>query len=428
MNTFYMIGIKGSGMSALAHILHDAGYTVIGSDTEKFVFTEPPLVDKGIEILPFDKDNLKEEYIVIAGNSFSDEQEEIVAARELDLEFYRYHEYIGVFMQDYISVGISGTSGKTTTTALMSHIFTPQVATSYLIGDGTGVFNEESKYFMLEACEYKNHFHSYTQKYGIITNINLDHPDAFTSIDDTVVSFQKFANNCNVVIACGDNENTRRISGDPIYYYGILDNNDIQAINIDRQPEGTYFDINFLGKIIEGFYLTLVGDHMLQNALSCITVALLEDLDVLEIKEALRSFDGAKRRFDIYEHNNQILIDDYAHHYKEVEVTLEAAKTKYPGKEIVAVFEPLTFTRLEAYLTDFADVLKLADTVYLCPIFGSARESKGGNITISDLQKEIPESLLIDFDSLHQLSDHEDSVLIFMGAGVYRYLNAYMNE
>ena len=184
MTIYHFVGIKGSGMSALAGILDDMHFQVQGSDIEKRFFTQKGLEEKGIAILPFDKGNIKEDMTVIAGNAFPDTHEEIEAAKELNIPVIRYPQFLGQFMEKYTSIAVTGAHGKTSTTGLLSHVIQGAKPTSYLIGDGTGRGVEDSEYFVFEACEYKRHFLSYYPDYTIMTNIDFDHPDYFGSIDD----------------------------------------------------------------------------------------------------------------------------------------------------------------------------------------------------------------------------------------------------
>lgn len=156
--TYYFIGIKGSGMSALALVLHDLGHQVLGSDITQYTFTQKGLAAAGIKMLPFDPANLKPGYTVIAGNSFTDDHPEIKRAKELGLTIYRYHEFLGKLIEGYTSIGVAGAHGKTSTTGLLAHTLSGVAKTSYLIGDGTGKGIPDSKFFVFEADEYRRHF------------------------------------------------------------------------------------------------------------------------------------------------------------------------------------------------------------------------------------------------------------------------------
>src|SRR5690625_1694172 len=246
MSTYHFIGIKGTGMSALAQILYDSGKKIQGSDVEKYFFTQKALEEKGIKMLPFSADNIEEGQIIIAGNAFSDDHCEIQRARELNLPFYKYHEFLGKLVNDYTSVAVTGSHGKTSTTGLLAHVLSQGNPTSYLIGDGTGKGHENSKYFVFEACEYKRHFLRYEPDYAIMTNIDFDHPDYFKDIDDVFDAFQSMANLVKRgIIACGDDPHLQQLQTKvPIVFYGLSSKNDFYATNIEVSEKGTTFDVH----------------------------------------------------------------------------------------------------------------------------------------------------------------------------------------
>ena len=418
MTLYHFVGIKGSGMSALAQILFDMGETVQGSDIEKEFFTEKSLREKGITILPFNQENIKEGMTIIAGNAFNDDHEEIVRAHELGLTVTRYHDFLGNFMGQYTSVAVTGSHGKTSTTGLLSHVMNGDKKTSYLIGDGTGMGMPGSEYFAFEACEYRRHFLSYSPDYAIITNIDFDHPDYFASMSDVFNAFQEMTKKVKkAVVACGDDEHLRDIKADiPIYYYGFKEDNKVVAKNMKTTPQGTQFEVYIDGELFDTFITPMYGDHQVLNALAVITICHLEGLDNAAVKRALSTFGGVKRRFSEKIQDEQILIDDYAHHPTEIKATLQSVHLKYPERKVIAVFQPHTFSRTSAFLEDFANSLKLADKVYLCDIFGSAREDSG-ELTIGDLQILIPDAELINESNVNLLKQYKDAVVMFMGAG-----------
>ena len=418
MTHYHFVGIKGAGMSSLAQIMHDLGHEVQGSDIEKYVFTEGALKNKGIKILPFSVDNIHEGMVVIQGNAFPDTHEEIVRAHELKLDVIRYHDFLGQVINQYISVAVTGAHGKTSTTGLLSHVMNGDKKTSFLIGDGTGMGLPGSDYFAFEACEYRRHFLSYHPDYAIMTNIDYDHPDYFKNIDDVASAFQEMANNVKkAIIAWGDDEHLRNLKADvPIYYYGLSKNDDVYADNIQITENGTQFDVYINGEYYDQFLTPQYGNHNVQNALAVITISYLEKMDVNNIKEALETFGGVKRRFNETFVSKQVLVDDYAHHPREISATIETARKKYPNKDVVAVFQPHTFSRTQAFLDEFADALSKADHVFLCEIFGSIRENTG-ELTIQDLINRIDGSALIDENSIDVLEKFDNAVILFMGAG-----------
>ena len=426
MATYHFIGIKGTGMSALAQILHDSGEKVQCSDVEKRFFTQAALEEKNIPIYPFSKSNIKDDVTVIAGNAFKDDHEEIVEAKKRGVTFYRYHEFLGEWLKQYTSIAVTGSHGKTSTTGLLAHVLNNSLPISYLIGDGTGKGHLDSKYFVFEACEYRRHFLQYEPDYAIITNIDFDHPDYFNSIDDVFDAFQSMADNVKKgIIACGDDEHLQKIQTKvPVVYYGFSPSNDFQAQNIKETAEGTTFDVFVRNTYYETFTIPMFGNHNILNALAVIAICHYEGIPKEDI-HYLNTFTGVKRRFTEKKIADQVLIDDYAHHPKEVTVTIEAARKKYPDKQIVAIFQPHTFTRTKTFLQEFADSLQTADYVYLCDIFGSTRENNG-NLTIDDLQALIDDSNLLDISNIDVLQKYRDSVLLFMGAGdIQKYQQAY---
>ncbi|KKI91645.1 UDP-N-acetylmuramate--alanine ligase [Bacillus sp. SA1-12] len=427
MTVYHFVGIKGTGMSALAQILHDMNYVVQGSDIEKKVFTQKALEARNIKILPFAKENIREGLTVIAGNAFPDTHPEIEEANSLGLPVIRYHRFLGEFMQMYTSIAITGVHGKTSTTGLLSHVIQGAEPTSYLIGDGTGNGIPNSKYFVFEACEYRRHFLSYKPDYAIMTNIDFDHPDYFSNIEDVFSAFQEMALQVNKgIIACGDDEQLQQIQAKvPVVYYGFGDDNDFQARNVVKSTDGTSFDVFVRNTFYASFKITTYGDHSVLNALSVIALCHYEGIDVEIIQQRLQTFEGVKRRFNEKRVGDQIIIDDYAHHPTEIKATIDAARQKFPDRDIVAVFQPHTFTRTQSFLDEFAESLQKADYIYLCDIFGSARENVG-KLTINNLIEKIENSHLINEDDTSVLKAHKRAVLVFMGAGdIQKYQEAY---
>ncbi|EWG10569.1 UDP-N-acetylmuramate--L-alanine ligase [Cytobacillus firmus] len=430
MTIYHFVGIKGSGMSALAQVLHDMNYQVQGSDFEKHFFTQVALEKSGIKILPFQKENIQPGMTVIAGNAYPDTHEEIQEAMKLGLPVVRYHRFLGDFMKNFTSIAVTGAHGKTSTTGLLAHVMRGAKPTSFLIGDGTGKGDEEAEYFVFEACEYRRHFLSYYPDYAIMTNIDFDHPDYFANVEDVFSAFQEMSWQVNKgIFACGDDEQLQKIQAKvPVVFYGFGDENDFQARNVVKTTEGTTFDVFVRNTFYETFSIAAYGDHNVLNSLAVIALCHYEEIDAKIVQEQLLSFEGVKRRFSEKKVGSQVIIDDYAHHPTEIKATVEAARQKYPEKEVVAVFQPHTFTRTQAFLEDFASSLNMADKVYLCEIFGSARENHG-KLTINDLKDKIPNAQILNEEETAILRNHEESVIMFMGAGdIQKFQQAYENQ
>ncbi len=427
MTKYHFTGIKGSGMSPLAQILHDEGHYVQGSDIDKYFFTEKPLHDRHIKVLLFNEANIEEGMTIIAGNAFPDSHPELTKARELGLDVIRYHEFLGNYMDNFTSIAVTGAHGKTSTTGLLSHVLSGYNPTSYLIGDGTGKGVEKASNFVFEACEYRRHFLAYHPDYAIMTNIDFDHPDYFTDIEDVYSAFQSMAMQVKKgIFACGDDTHLQRITAAvPVVYYGFGEQNDFAVRNLEITSQGTSFDVFVRNEFYHRFTIPMFGDHLVLNSLAVISLCHYEGVPADVIQKGLETFEGVKRRFTETIIGNRIIIDDYAHHPTEIKATLQSASQKYPSRDIVAIFQPHTFTRTQKFLNEFKESLMLADEVYLCDIFGSAREN-AGDLTIETLGDLIEGSHILHEDSVEQLLLRENAVFIFMGAGdVQKYQKAF---
>ena len=426
--TYFFVGIKGTGMSSLALILHDKGCKVVGSDIDKYTFTQRGLEQAGIKILPFNADNIKPGMIIVAGNAFNDDQEEIAKAKEMGLKVMRYPEVVEMIIEETTSIGVAGAHGKTSTTGLLAHVMSGVSPTSYLVGDGSGKGTPDARFFVFEADEYRRHFVAYHPDYTIMTNIDFDHPDYFTGIDDVCDAFETLARQTKKgIFAWGEDKNLRKINANvPIYYYGTEDNDDFVAKNIKRTTTGSSFDVYFHDQFLGNFETHLFGEHNVLNTLAVIAVSYFEKIDLGKVKQELLTFKGVKRRFTEKTVADMVIIDDYAHHPHEIRATLDAARQQYPNKKLIAVFQPHTFTRTIALMDDFAKSLNIADQVYLTDIFGSIRENSG-NVSSADLGKKITKGgEVLKLDNMSPLLDYHDAVVIFMGAGdIQKYERVY---
>lgn len=425
---YHFIGIKGTGMSALAQIMKSLGYEVQGSDKPDHFFTEAGLLEKGIKILNFSKDNIKEDMVIVQGNAFKDDHEEVVRAKELGLKIYTYQEMVGRLTEMFMTIGVSGCHGKTTTTAMMAHVLGNIVGTNYLIGDGSGFASKENKYFCLEACEYKRHFLAYTPYYAIITNIELDHIDYYKDIDDVISAYQEYANKAEkMVIACGDDPYTHTLEvNPPIFYYGLNDDNDIIAKDVEYHNEGTSFDVFVEDNYYGHFDLPLFGKHMLLNALAVISVCYYERLEAKDVAKYLKTFKGAKRRFKENVIGDIVTIDDYAHHPTEVKVTIKGARQKYPDKKIVAILKTHTLSRTKEMADDFVEALNLADDAYVMDV-GVDREEIGyDDVDYHVILDKLRNGKYMSLDKVDELLKYENAVLIFMSSkDIYVLQNEY---
>lgn len=421
---YFMAGIKGSGMSGLACMLHDLGNEIIGyDDLTYYAVTEPPLRERNIPIYN-DVSHLDKGMIVINTAAIHEDHKVIKRARELHLTVKGYFEIIGDLTRKYNSICIAGTHGKTTTTALLSRILVNTIGTNYLIGDGTGFIDKKSNNFVIESCEFERHFLNYTPSYAIVTNIELDHVDCYKNVDEIIEVFNEFINKAkNGVIACGDDLNVRKLKAPNITYYGFNDDNDVIAKNLVQRSDGTSFDCYIKGEFYGHFDIKLYGKHMILDSLACIYMSYLLGVSKEDILYYLDTFKGAKRRFDEEVVLDSILVDDYAHHPTEIKTVIETARQKYPEKTVVAVLIPYTLSRAKAFYKEFADVIKLADKAFVTEI-EPARERLEDypGITSKMILDLTPGAEMISAETIDKLYDYKNSVILFMGCKDSSYL------
>lgn len=418
---YYFIGIKGSGMASLALILYDLGYEVAGSDIDKYIFIEEDLRKKGIPIYSFNKDNIKDGYHVIIGNAFDESNEEVKAAIENpNVITHTYYDFLGHLMNRYVSVGIAGTHGKTTTTGMAYHLFEEYDKTSVLIGDGTGHAVNDSKYFIAETCEYMDHFLHYYPNYVIINNIEMDHVDYFKSMEQYKKSFETYANQAkDTVIIWGDDPHLPTLNYTKrVVKFGLKDSNDVVARNVINNDHGLSFDVYIHKELFGHFNLPFFGMHMLYNSLAVLTLGYLEGMDADYIEERLSTFEGVKRRYTVKEVGNCIYVDDYAHHPTAVKYVIEATRTRYPGKKIVALFKPDRFSRIARFAKEFAQAMDSADYPFLCHFPENAKKEEGIDIDITEIGQYIPRAKIIkeDEEAAKMLAQYDNVVYLFMSS------------
>lgn len=417
---YYLIGIKGAGMSALALLLSDLGYEVVGyDDASEHRFTEDRLIERGIPIYSGPNDELDKDTIVVRSPAIRDDHPEMQKVFEMDLRNYAYHEMLGKLSKKYETVCVSGCHGKTTTTAMLSHIMKDMGGCNYIIGDGRGAADKDAKRLILESCEYRRHFLQYDPDYVIITNIELDHTDYYKDIDDMIDAYQEFANKADkMVIICGDDPYTHVLDvSKPVYYYGVGEDNDIQARNIEYRNDGTSFDVFIEDEYVGHFDLPLFGKHMLLNALAAIAVCHYERLEPKEVSKRLKTFKGAERRFKETFIGNNVLVDDYAHHPTEVKVTIKAARQKYPDKQVIAVFKAHTFSRVEEFADEFANALNLADKAFVMDInYDRERPEDYPGINAYTIIDKLNNGDYIEQDMEEKLMPFDNAAILFMSS------------
>ncbi len=423
---YYFIGIKGSGMAALAEILKQLGNDVRGSDIEKFIFTQQQLTNCGIAIDTFEYDDFTNVDTFVVGNAFSLEHPQVLKALATNKPVIRYHECLGLLMEKYQSISIAGTHGKTTTTGLVAQMLAKIDKTGYLIGDGTGELANDSKYFVVESCEYKRHFLKYFPDYAIITSAELDHVDYYNGMDDYLLAYEQFSNNVKKgLVIFGDDENVMKLKLDkPFLTYGLKKHNDVQARNVVYDEKGINFDLYVEQNYVQNIQLPFAGEHLLWNALAALSLVLLAKLPIELAIKGLQGFSGVKRRFNTEVLADHVYIDDYAHHPTAIRLTIAAAKQKYPNKKIVAIFKPDRYSRIAYFVDEFAKSFAAADTVLICDFPQNTAKEPGIDFKIEELVEKIDGGTLIaeDETTAKDLAKAADTVFLMMSSkDIYKF-------
>ena len=430
---YYLIGIKGSGMSALASLLHDLGNIVVGyDDSLEYKFTLDGLNKRNIKVYHDDSFIPESDFIVCYSNAISKNHSEIKRLNELNLKMIRYQDLIGSLTKEFETISVSGTHGKTTTSLMISSILDKKYGANYFVGDGRGHGDKENKLFVLESCEYNKHFLSYYPKTLVITNIDLEHTECYKDLDDIIYHFNILANQTsNNLVLCGDCENVRKIkSNKDIYYYGFNDNNDLVAKNLNLTNEFSSFDVYYKGEYFDTYNLNLFGRHMILDSLASILVSILYDVEKEIIKEILNNFHGATRRFTETKIDETIIIDDYAHHPTEIKATLDSARQKYNNKEIIAVFLPNTYSRTKDFMNDFSKVLSEFDYSYIMPIKCDREDPNDyPGISSDSLIEKTKNSKKLTKENINILLNHKNNVICFMScANISPLIEKYKQE
>lgn len=402
---YYLVGIKGTGMSSLAKLLKNENNEVIGSDTSEYYFTEDSLIELNINILPFSENNIKEEYFYIIGNAYNIDNVEVKAIIEKHYQFMYYHEFIGKKLNKKI-IACSGTHGKTTTSYFITKFLNREC--NYIIGDGEGGCYD-NELLVLEACEYKDHFLSYNPEILIITNIELDHTDFYKNKKQLITSFQKIANNSKKILVNGDDKNIKKIKHKNKLTYGFKKNNDIVIKILSTTSTCYYIQI----KYDNNYYIKVpfLGKHMIYNYVSAYIATLLLGKE----PKNLNDLKLPKKRLSTFKYKNSIVIDDYAHHPTEIKALYETIKLTYKDYKINVIYQPHTYERTLYFKKKFKKVLSKFDNVYIMNVFTSKREKED-----LKLQKKV-NKYFNDFLKIENFDKNEigesDAVWIFLGAG-----------
>lgn len=427
----HMIGIGGSGMYPIAVILHSKGYEITGSDNNE-TDTLARVRALGIPVtMGHFAENVDGAELVIYSAAIMKDNPELCAAAEKGIPTMERSFALGALTRDYDNViGVCGTHGKTTVSSMIAHVlikagFDP----SAVIGGRLPLINSNgiaggSDIMVCESCEYVDTFLKLSPDTCVLLNVDEDHMEYFKTLERLKASFHQFADSARLCIVNGDDENSldavRGISP-RVITYGISDQNDYYAANIvyKSKTAGEY-DLMRGGERLCHMTVNVPGHHNISNSVAAAAALIETGVSPQDTAAHLASFTGAGRRFEMLGTVGGITVaDDYAHHPKELEVTLSAALNMGYNR-VIAVFQPFTFSRTKMLLDDFARVLSMADVTVLSPIMGS-REVNTYGVSSADLAAKIPDCrLCADFDEIAEVvaaCAQSGDLIITLGCG-----------
>ncbi len=414
LKRIHMIGIGGSGMFPIAVILHAQGYSLTGSDNNE-TDTLQRVRDLGIPVtLGHFPENVEGAELVIYSAAIMKDNPELVRAAQLDIPIMERSVALGAITREYDNVvGVCGTHGKTTVTSMLVQIFEENgFDPSAVIGGRLPLIDSngragKSDLLVCESCEYVDTFLQLSPDMCVLLNVDEDHMEYFKTLDRLKQSFHQFAESAHTVVVNGDDENAMSAMegvDKKLITFGIRDTNDFYAANITLKTKtaGEY-DLMHHGEKLCHIALSVPGKHNISNSVAAAAAAYLNGATGEQIARSLQNFKGAGRRFEILAQIDGITIaDDYAHHPKELEVTLNAAM-QMGYKKVYAVFQPFTFSRTVMLMDDFARVLQIPDQTVLSEIMGS-REINTYGVKAMDLCEKIPGCVFL--DSFEKIADY----------------------
>lgn len=432
----HFVGIGGSGMCPLAEILHSRGYTLTGSDVSESDTLER-IRSYGIPVMMGHKaENIKGAELVVYTAAAKQDNPELVAAREQGIPTMERSVMLGVVTRRYAdTVAVSGTHGKTSTTAMLTQILVNSGKDpSAIIGGklpfigGNGRIGK-SEIMVCEACEYVDTFLQLTPAVSIILNVDADHLDYFKDLEHIIRSFHRFASQTTkALVVNGDDPNTlKAIEGVslPVITFGLGKDNDYYAAEVAASAGvQEHFTLMHKGEKLTEIALSVPGKHNIYNALAAAAAAHYLGVAPKDIAFSLHQFTGVHRRFEILGRPNDIVIaDDFAHHPTELNATLTAAM-QMGFQTVWAVFQPHTFSRTYLLMDDFAKALRIPDRVVMSEIL-PVRETNTYNVHTKDLADKVPGSVW--FDTFEEIADYiaahakpGDLVLTLGGGNVYQ--------
>lgn len=440
----HFIGIGGAGLSAIALILLENGYQVSGSDRAASTLSDKVRTAGGRVYLGHKAENVSGADLVIRSSAVPDDNVEVQAARRLGIPVLKRADFMGRLMVGRKGIAVAGTHGKTTTAAMIAWTLVELGQDpSFILGGiasnlDTNAHVGQGSLFVIEADEYDRMFLGLNPSMILVTNVEYDHPDCFPTPQDFFRAFEEFVGRIEThgqLLACVDDPGASKLldfaaaQGVQTLSYGLgdaLEGNraDFLAVNLEIQENGCFsFDALYGQSRLARVALQVPGQHNVQNALGTMAASYRLGLDCERAAQALGKFTGVGRRFEILgEEDGIAVIDDYAHHPTEIRATLSAARARYPGWRIWAVWQPHTFSRTQALLDKFAEAFVDADRVVVTDIF-AARETRPDDFSFEKVVSVlhhpkvefIPDLRQVSRELLSQL--RQGDVLLVLSAG-----------
>ncbi len=439
----HMIGIGGAGMYPIAEILLTMGKEITGSDNNISDKTEK-LKKKGVSvIMGHYPENVEGADLVIYSAAISKDNPELVSASSKGIATMERSFALGALTRNYNNViGVCGTHGKTTVTSMITQVLVEnEFSPSAVIGGNLPLINSyglagESDIFVCESCEYVDTFLRLSPDVAVVLNIDEDHMEYFKTLERLKQSFVSFCDMAKVAIVNGDDDNTMsamKNTKTKVITFGLGEKCDYCAKNVEyKSRTAGEYDLYYKGEFLSHIVVSAPGSHNIINSLAAAAACHYVGASGEQIAKAMPNFTGAGRRFEIlYKDENITIADDYAHHPKELEVTLSSAM-KMGYNKVIAVFQPFTYSRTKLLFNDFVKVLQTPDKCLLTEIMGS-RETDNLGMHSSMLCEKIPDSECFDsFESIAaralELAEKDD-LIITLGCGdIYKAANIMIKK
>lgn len=431
INSVYFLGIGGIGMSALARYFLSKNCKVYGYDKTSTKLTQQ-LEDEGaiihfeesVSAIPNEFKFSNESSIIIYTPAIPKDHKELVFFIENNIRLYKRSEVLGLITNNYFTVAVAGTHGKTTTSSMVAHVlqecgvkcmaFLGGIATNF---NSNLLLNDDAKVVVVEADEFDRSFLTLSPNIASVSSLDADHLDIYGDKNEMVSTYQDFVNKIeNDGVLVTKSAFAAKLESPNIKTFGVKENADYQATSVEVKNAKYHVSINN-GK---SFQLGLPGNHNVENAMATYAIAKEFGIDDDKIAEALASYKGVKRRFEYQiEEADMVYIDDYAHHPSELNYSISSVRELYPGKKITGVFQPHLFSRTNDFMDEFAESLSLLDELLLMDIY-PARELPIEGVTSDVLLSKVNlnnKQIVTKTNLVNKVVKLKPEVLLTLGAG-----------